>query len=207
MLTAQFFPQSCNITLNASFSCWGVTDFLVPILSETLTTPALIRSLKSLISFKVTLDIALVTSSVSCFSQNAFVDRNDGIASFLGVFSNSFCHFVISLALSLTPAPSTQPLASASCELLKQYIILCHNLLVCSVKFACFTFNTVDIELLNLPIQTFYLNFEWFTCFQNTRNLVCQVLFGQLKQPIVLPVLMRSFSILNIWSFLCLRIT
>ena len=155
ILTVQFFPQSSNITLSASFSYWGVTDFLVPILSETLTAPALIRFLKLLISFKVALDIALVSSSVSCFSQNAFADCNDGIASFLGVFSNSFCRFVISLALSLTPASSTQPLAWASCELLKQYIILCHNLLVCSVKFACFTFNTVDIELLNLPLQTF----------------------------------------------------
>ena len=63
---------------------WGFIDFLIPILSQTLIAPALIRFLKSLISFKVILDIALVTS-VSCFSRNAFADRNDGTGSFFGL--------------------------------------------------------------------------------------------------------------------------
>ena len=40
--------------------------------------------------------------SVSCFSQNAFADRNDEIGSFFGFFSNSFSRFLTSLALSLT---------------------------------------------------------------------------------------------------------
>ena len=51
---------SLSVRLFQNGSCWGFTDFLVPILSQALIAPALIRFLKPLISFKVTLEIALV---------------------------------------------------------------------------------------------------------------------------------------------------
>ena len=116
IVTAQVFPQSCNITSIGLFqnrSCWGFTDFLIPIPSQTIIAPTLIRFLKSLVSFKATLDIVLVTSAVSCFSQSIFANRSDGTGSFWGFFSNSFSLFVISLALSLTPVTSKQSLAPA----------------------------------------------------------------------------------------------
>ena len=93
---------SLSMRLFQNGSGWGFTDFIIPIFSQTLIAPALIRFLKSLISFKVILDIALVTSSVSCFSRNAFADHHDVIGSFFGFFCNSFSRFVISLTLSLT---------------------------------------------------------------------------------------------------------
>ena len=71
-------------------SCWGFTNFLILILSQTVVAPALIRYLKSLISFKTILDIALLTSSVSCFRENASTDRSDGLGSFLGIFSDGY---------------------------------------------------------------------------------------------------------------------
>ena len=86
----------------------GAFLFFIPTLSQTLIAPVLIKFLKSLRSFKVILDIALVTSSFSYFSRNAFADRSDGTEFFWGVFSNSFCRFVISLLLllSITPVSS-----------------------------------------------------------------------------------------------------
>ena len=65
----------------------GFVDFLIPNLSQTIVAPALIKFLKSLISVKVILDIALLTSYVSCFSRNASSDHSDRSASFLGFFS------------------------------------------------------------------------------------------------------------------------
>ena len=71
-------------------SCLDFTDFLIPILSQTVVAPALRRFLKSLISFKEILDNPLLNSSVFCFSRNASADRSDGIASFFFVFSKIF---------------------------------------------------------------------------------------------------------------------
>ena len=51
---------SLSVRLFQNGSCWGFTDFLVLILSQALIAPALIRFLKPIISFKVTLEIALV---------------------------------------------------------------------------------------------------------------------------------------------------
>ena len=65
----------------------GFVDFLIPNLSQTIVAPALMKFLKSLISVKVILDIALLTSYVSCFSRNASSDRSDRSASFLEFFS------------------------------------------------------------------------------------------------------------------------
>ena len=168
--------------------------------------------LKSTISFKVIIQIALLTFFAPCFIPNASVDRGDGIGSFLWLFSNSFSRFVISLSLSLSITPlhhCPQHIHYSSCKLLKQYILirLCHNLLLCCVKIPCFTFGTVHIKLFNLPLHTFYLNFRQFTCFQTIPNLAYQVLLIQLRQSIVLSVFMHSLSISDIRSLLCLQLT
>ena len=118
---------------------------------------------------------------------------------FLLFHSHSHFQFIINLKIT----------TSRSCNLLKQYIIsrLCDNLILCCVKFSYFNFDAVYMELLNLPLETFYLTFRQFTCFKNTPELACQVFFLQLKQSIVFLALMHSLSIANIWSFLRLKIT
>lgn len=116
---------------------------------------------------------------------------------FLLFHSHSHFQFIINLKIT----------TGSSCNLLKQYIIsrLCD--ILCCVKFSSFNFDAVYMELVNLPLETFYLNFRQFTCFQNTPELAYQVFFLQLKQSIVFLALMHSFSIANIWSFLRLKIT
>ena len=123
-----------------------------------------------------------------------------------------FCFFlVIALAVLLYHSHSHCPqyIHYSSCKLLKQYILirLCHNLLLCCVKFPCFTFGTVHMKLFNLPLHIFYLNFRQFTCFETIPNLAYQVLLLQLRQSIVLPVFMHSLSISDIQSLLCLQLT
>ena len=67
-------------------SCWGFTHFLISILSQAIVTPALIRFSKLIILFKVILEIALLTFSVSCFRRNASEDCSDETGSLLGGF-------------------------------------------------------------------------------------------------------------------------
>ena len=145
-------PLSMRLFQNGS--CWGFADFVIPILSQTIVAPALIRFLKSLISFKVILDIALLTSSISCFSWNASAYLSDGIGSFLGFFSGilsaafqEFCYITPTLTLTLNHTSVLNITTSSSYNLLKQYIIsrLCHSLVLCCVKFSYFNFDTVHM--------------------------------------------------------------
>ena len=160
--------------------------FFIPIASQTIVAPASISFLKSLTLLCWRL---LFPVSVGMHPQITVMELDH-----FGGFS------VIVLAVSLYHSHSQlnqRPQYNhSSCKLLMQYIIirLCHNLLLCCVKFSCFTFDTVHMQFLNLPLQTFYLNFRQFTCFQNTPNLACQVLLLQLKQSRVLSVLMHSLS-------------
>lgn len=91
-----------------------------------------------------------------------------------------FRYITLTLTLNYTNVNIT---TSFSYNLLKQYIIswLCPNFIFCCVKFSCFNFDTVHMELL------ICLNLIQFNCFPNTPNLAWQVLFLQPKQSIVFP--------------------
>ena len=105
LVLLSFFPLNIAISLSMRLlqngSCRGFADFLILIFSEAIVAAPLIVFLKSFMSFKVILDIVLLTSSFYCFSRNASPDRTDGTGSFFGFSSNPFSHFVISLSLTL----------------------------------------------------------------------------------------------------------
>ena len=82
------FVISLSTCIFQNGSCWAFTDFLIPILSQTIVAPALIRFLKSLISFNVILDISSSSSSSSSSSTSSSSSMFN-IISVLRYFGNS----------------------------------------------------------------------------------------------------------------------